>query len=196
MAVNLPDVRKQYIPKGAMKICRKGVAAEVYVFNDSDGRPSAMAFKGRAQKPTFYHFYKDAAGREKRVTDWLDALAKAEQVKAERRAARNAPHTLEVGTVLMSSWGYDQTNVDWFKVIGTSGRNTVELVAVEGQRANDAPDGYSSMSTRVVPDPDHIKGKPAKYRVDMASGVPSVKIQSFAWAYVWDGKPKYSSWYA
>lgn len=196
MAINLTDVRKKYVPKGALKICRKGIAAEVYIFNDSKGRPSAMAFKGRAKKPTLYHYYKDVAGREARITDWLEGLAQAEAIKVERRQQRNAPHTLGAGTILSCSWGYDQTNVQWFKVVGTAGRNTVELVEIAGETTNEDKSGYSSMSSHVVPVPEQTKGQPAKYRVDMAGGAPSVKIHSFALAYVWDGKPKYCSWYA
>jgi hypothetical protein len=57
----------------------------------------------------------------------------------------------QVGDVLVSTWGYDQTNVDFWRVVGlTASGKSVRIIPV-AQRVVD----YSQGSERVVPvDPD------------------------------------------
>ena len=57
---------------------------------------------------------------------------------------------VEIGHILSASWGYDQTNIDYYKVI----RKTATMVEVRaiGQKFVEAD---SSMSEYVMPDPDN-----------------------------------------
>lgn len=112
----------------------------------------------------------------------------------------------EVGMILVSSWGYDQTNIEFFKIVKVSNksvwiqqlRNKVveqtgfmsETVVPSDEVSKggwvDAPDGVGQ-----VYDPDHVPAPERKvWKGD------SVKLSSYAWARVWDNKPKYASHYA
>lgn len=114
----------------------------------------------------------------------------------------------EVGQVLYSSWGYDQTNVDFYQVVRVSASSVwVVPMSKECQAA-----GF--MSAHVVPKdailkrvvnkrdengqvmygvPEVVEVKPAMYRWNKNG---YAKISYSEYAYVWDGKPKYQSWYA
>jgi len=53
----------------------------------------------------------------------------------------------EVGDVLVSSWGYDQTNIDFWRVVGLTASGKSVRIVPAGQRVVD----YSKGSERVVP---------------------------------------------
>ena len=92
-------------------------------------------------------------------------------------------HTYNIGDIFYSSWGYDQTNVDWFQVTAVSAK-AVKIRQIQGKRV-----GGTTGTDSVVPVPN------AWYptSVEMAKIVNprgSLKIDSYAYAYPWDGKPK------
>jgi hypothetical protein len=59
-------------------------------------------------------------------------------------------HPLKKGDILMASWGYDQTNIDFFKVVRLVGATLVDLVPIGSKIVR------SEMTAdQVVPDPDN-----------------------------------------
>jgi hypothetical protein len=91
-------------------------------------------------------------------------------------------HDLEVGDILYSSWGYDQTNVNFYKVMDVRGKSTVIIqeVALKILKPGRGVD-------KVVPVPDRIIGDKLRKRVNPQG---RVKIHSFEYAQKWDGEPK------
>ena len=82
---------------------------------------------------------------------------------------RTAP--LALGDILVSSWGYDQTNIDFYQVVGfTPSGKSVKLIAIESEhvettgfmseRVRPCPgcpvDGAKSFTKRINPDRDYI----------------------------------------
>jgi hypothetical protein len=76
-----------------------------------------------------------------------------------------------LGDVLVSSWGYDQTNIDFYQVVGfTKSGKSVRLIAIEGEhvettgfmseRVRPCPgcpvEGAKSFTKRISPDRDYI----------------------------------------
>lgn len=174
--------REFYLPKSARltKITPKHVDAEIYAYED-ERASCAIAFSGKAQKPSFHIRFKDAARRAKYVEEWLDGLKRSADFKAERRAAKKAfKHTLEVGSVLRCSWGYDQTNIDFFEVTALIGDKMVEVREI-AQEAEET--GF--MQGKCVPVPGNYVGKPMRKRVKEGN---AVQIHSFANAYLVEPK--------
>jgi len=119
--------RGSFLPHNvaASKITLKDDAAVVYLFTVA-GKPYAKGFRGTAAKPEFYHSFKSDDQRAQYVRGWLESVRKSVQFKAERRAKESASvNTLKVGDILYTSWGYDQTNVDFFIVTRTTGKTRV-----------------------------------------------------------------------
>lgn len=115
-----------------------------------------------------------------------------QKMKAERAAQRKAFDATEhfaIGDILDSSWGYDQTNVDFYEVIAVT-RGMVTLVDI-GQTIVAGSEGF--MSERVMPDPTVTpEGNVTRHRATSTS----IHIEDYAYASKWDGKPKYQSHYA
>lgn len=117
-------------------------------------------------------------------------------------------HDYNVGDILCNSWGYDQTNVEWFEVVALAGKSMVVLREIESRVV---PGSEGFMSGSVVPVPgayrvervmDYDKMQPVererpplRKRVDKYGRV-DIHSASFGRASKWDGKPEYSSHYA
>lgn len=111
----------------------------------------------------------------------------------ERVAKAMGAGQFDVGQILYSSWGYDQTNVDFYRIEQRRG-NFVTLQELESAESSD---GAQSMTGRVVPlEPHQARGEPIRRKVHAMPGTTFVKINSYAFAYPWDGTPKRVSHYA
>jgi hypothetical protein len=97
------------------------------VYTSRSGNPCAVIFFGQQVKPVANHCYPSESRRERAIREAFEARRKALARAVERRAERSKPHTLEVGHVLSTCWGYEQTNREFFEVTRIVGPYTVEL---------------------------------------------------------------------
>jgi hypothetical protein len=112
---------------------------------------------------------------------------------------------VKVGDIFYTSWGYDQTNVEFYKVI----RATKSSVWVQqtGQTREDATYGggdyWTTKSTgevkgRAVYNSEtgdyDIKFPPiTQHRIQYGYGDPAIRINSVVNGWLWDGQPKQAS---
>lgn len=183
--------REFFVPPGAVKVRDKASSAVVYAY-DRNGQPYAVAFHGKAAKPAFHFRFRDTEAREKRVRKFFAEVQGVENYKAERKAKRREklaqPHKLQVGHILVSSWGYEQTNIDWYQVTALKGARSVELRKIGAVIDTDLMDQGTC-----TPRLDDFRGEAFTKRVDEHNGV---KLESYAWARLWDGKPmRWSSYH-
>jgi hypothetical protein len=159
----------------------------VYLHSDSFGRPVATGFIGKQSKPKLNTRYQTEERRSEHVKQWMGGIAEHEQWKRERKSERQSfDHTLEVGDILYSSWGYDQTNIDFYEVVRTTKKS------VEIRKLAQTIEETGFMSGKTSPLAGQYTGEKMLKRVGPDN---TVKIESYAWAWVWDGQPKYNSWY-
>jgi hypothetical protein len=96
----------------------------------------------------------------------------------------SAIHTFQVGAILYSSWGYDQTNIDFYQVTAV-GNSTIKIRPIE-QKIESSSRGIDY----VVAVPDHFTGPEMLKR---AGPNNMIKLNSYSFARPWDGKPKYQT---
>ena len=181
------ESRAAWIPDGARKVSMKNGAAVFYLYERS-GKPCARCFIGSAGKPAWRLQFRSEAQRAARIEEQISSLNARDAAKAARVAK---PHSLGVGVILSASWGYEQTNVDFYEVVRVIGKTMVEIEKIGTQSASDETTG-NSMADYAVPDPERRTGKITRHRVSNGA----VRIASYCTAYVWDGRPRYRSWYA
>ena len=123
----------------------------------------------------------DAERYAQRVVDAYNARAqrKQEQKQMEEQERKNFSNPYKVGDLLYSSWGYDQTNIDFYKVLAVSGKS-IKIVQVADKIV-----GTSGQDDLVVPT-DKAIGVPMVRRVS-TNGY--VRINSYAAASFYAGKP-------
>jgi len=94
------------------------------------------------------------------------------------------------GDILVSHWGYDQTNVDFYSVIKKTGLGVT--LAPMGKKIVE----YKDMSGRVIPGEVNYTAKPINRKIKKYSGGVYVNINTFSSASKWNGQPQYFSSYA
>lgn len=183
--------REFFIPKGAMKVCHKLSDAVAYAYTDKQDRPCVRVFYGKQAKPVAAHYYKTTAEREKHVAEIFARRAEIMGRKIEWANERKAAgRGLVAGDILSASWGYDQTNVDFYKVLRLVGEKSVEVVKIGSQRTE--RNTGNSMADYCTADPSYVIGEPMTRRA--ANG--GVRIDDCRTATKWDGREEYRSWYA
>lgn len=93
-----------------------------------------------------------------------------------------------VGDHFYTSWGYDQTQVEFYRVVGLtpSGKS----VRVRRVWAQDVATG-DNMHRSLIPT-DTLGSDPATTHVLLKGGTTAIKVDGHH-AWLWDGKPKYAT---
>lgn len=157
--------RSFYIPTGARVVYLDGADAVAYIYEVS-GACYGLGFRGKVQKPSFHYRFRNEDARTAHINKWADDLMAVKAYKAERTAKRKAfKHSLKVGDILKSVWGYDQTNVDFYQVIDV--RGTCVVIREISQDSEDT--GY--LQGVCVPVPNAFVGEPMRKRVGEGNSV-------------------------
>lgn len=134
------------------------------------------------------------------LAEKLSGDASPAQVASTAVAAaseKKSKYGIKAGDVLTDSWGYEQTNVEFYlvtKIISSCKIEIVELGHIQTET-------NSSMSGYVVPDYDNRIGEPvvkmvAQDSYEKRTGGWHVKISSCISLTAWNGEPEFqSSWY-
>lgn len=179
--------REDYIPQGAT-IVQDELSSAIVVEYEKGGLPHLIGFHGRAQKPDFHYRYRTVAERQETARRHFNRWRDNEDYA---RREREKPMQLGVGDVLKASWGYEQTNVDYYEVTRVVGKASVEIRQIAAEHVE-----WGDMRGKSVPVPGQFVGEPMVKRV---SG-DSVKIASYAHAFKKerdsDGQFRPDSWTA
>lgn len=163
--------KTRWVPEGANTFhSNPDLGIAIYTYQRG-GKPVAIGYAGRAVKPTLHASYRDDAALREYVSRLETSLL-------ERKARRKAvPHDVKVGDIFRASWGYDQTNIDYFQCVGLVGTTmgTFRAIASQAQET-----GF--MSGDCVPAVGHFKGEPFRARIRGGEN-PAIGIYSFASAY-------------
>lgn len=154
----LTFTRDFYYPKGAVKIADKASDAVAYVYNSR--RPGAVIFFGKGNKPVSNYTYTTEAAREAAVKRAFEGRRARAAMMAGRAAERKAfVPTYKVGDIFRTSWGYDQTNVEFYEIVGLSGK----IATVREIGAESIEDGF--MSGTAIPLPGSYAGEAKRVRM-------------------------------
>ena len=183
--------REFYIPENAKEIKDVNTDAVAYVNDWEDGtRYTAMVFAGKRSKYDKYYGFKTAERRDEYVKEYFEDIAASYESKkkyAEKKKAMAAENQdkYKVGEILYSSWGYDQTNIDFYQIV----KKTKSMVVIH-QIGKEYLDTKYESEDLVMPVKDYFIGDgEMKKKV----GPYGVTLNTYATASLWDGKPKYQT---
>lgn len=167
--------REMQIPKGAVKIADKQSDCVAYIYSMND-KPCALMFVGKADKAAWRYRFGDVARRDKAIAETFNRRRERTAAKQEDRAKRKAwVNPYKVGDLFRRSWGYDQTNVDWYEVVAVSGKMvTVREITQERIYTGD-------MCGKTTPQPGEFKANEPAKRCLAQDGC--IKINHYAHAY-------------
>ena len=107
-------------------------------------------------------------------------------MKAQNEEKIEYQNKINIGTVLYSSYGYEQTNISFFQVVEKKGI-TIKLrqlnydLTLTGDMCGNVTPIINSFYTDKI-----ITKRISKY----------MKFSSYESLYLWEGNPLYKSWYA
>lgn len=143
---------------------------------------SACGFTGNRSKRDFGYWFETKEQATAYIEKWAVLQIQKEIDKNEKKAEKKAlasklKQLVSIGDVFVSSWGWEQTNIDYFKVVGFSGESTLKLVSIGAHRKEEA----QAMCGTKTPDVNTEKGEVFTKRAEveencMRNGVLDVVI--------------------
>lgn len=179
----------RYIPEGAE--CVEGGSCTAYYYGEGQ---YAIGYWGKRRKPEFHYNCRRPGAGERYAREWvaeMDRRAAAHAARlSERKAARDAyRHDYQPGDVLNTSWGYEQTNVEFYEVVAVTEKSvTLREVKQAIERTGD-------MQGRTRPRRGQYCGEPFTRRVLDGGGV-WIDRQHVRYAHRWKGTALHFSEYA
>lgn len=188
-------VQARYIPAGHTVYRQEGNSV-VYASAD---HLSAIAYHGTGRKAIWFYRFLNEQSFMDRVNGFFQSMkANQERIELRQKEKKEFITALKPGDILYTSWGYDQTNVDFYQVINVLGRCTVTIREIASELTE--PEGSFMQGSRMPLKDQFLKDSPEmKKRVNaLGSGFQDreyITMTSYSSAYPWDGKPKFCSWY-
>jgi hypothetical protein len=112
-------------------------APVIVAFKAMAGKTFVKAWRDNCHRVAFYYAFNKPESAREYVERFVDNVARVRGTKAdwkreraEKRAALRASDHYAVGDVLYNSWGYDQTNVDFYQVTHV-GAKTIKIRPVK-----------------------------------------------------------------
>lgn len=183
--------REFLIPKNpSLVIERPELKAVVYVVREP--RLTASGFSGKRAKPDFAHLFKSQEQLDVYIESYFKGLAAQNEHRVDRANNRRSLaikflEQLKPGVILYDTWGYEQTNVEFYKVMDRKGSKV--LVQELGCSRVGEPTGWASDRVTAGKPLD----KPAEWITVRGS---RVKISDCISLGLWDGQDLHRSWYA
>jgi len=155
----------------------------------------AAGFSGKKDKADFYYRFSNKDKFDHYVDKYINAIksdieSKLKYKEEKKNKAKAVYDNLNIGDVIYTSWGYDQTNIDFYQVTGKFGSNSLKIRELDDKDVPEADNGISPMAGKKIPIKDKFTDVEKTIRV-----MGYLKVDNHI-AYIWDGKPMYYSWYA
>lgn len=184
-------MNSRYIPQNAHEYTREGVNAIIYLFTNRTNQPAAIAYAGKSNKADFHYHFKTEDQRQQYCNAWMERIAQRQATrdahKAIRKEQASQPHHIKAGEIFYTSWGYEQTNVDFYQVISVTA-HSVKLLEL-CQQDKEYP---GMMSGYTMPCRNQFKNE--KVITCRVTG-ENFRINGRYYAHKWDGQPKHYSTY-
>lgn len=187
----MSQVTQRLIPENSREITRPHAMAIVYVY-ESNGIFWAIGYAGRKKNPAFRHWYKEEEQRDDYVNKFLDKQeADAVGKIRYRQEKKNFVTSLVQGEILYGSWGWEQTNVEFFEIIEVRSKNTIRIRSLVKHKS------YSGdMSGRAMPIAGQYDGETQTVRLRLGDQCSAALCGLKVLLAKWDGEPKTFSEYA
>ena len=186
-----PFPRNSYLPpqvRGTPPLQPEGTDLAIWSYEsqslahtDNRTQYNAIAFAANQNKPLWHTSFGNEASRRRAIEETIkERKAFLERKQKQQEERKQFVHSFKEGDILSSSWGYDQTNVDFYQVTKVIGK-AVEIRSIESKIVS----GSGGPSEAVIPVPNHFSGPPLRK-------IPTgncLRLTSYSSACPWEGHP-------
>ena len=192
----------RFIPSDLTEsIIKPELGLEVYWNSE---KLSAIGFIGKSKKSNFYYRFRTPEQLTNCVESFVKNSVDAAEKKAAEKAAKKSANAVmsaadhwKIGDIIVNSWGYEQTNIDFYIVTAVKGK-TIAVAEVYGAQVEGSLYSHG-MACDVVPTTE-LKPNAKTFNLRVKSGYNGAATlsqpQSYYYMHKWDGRPRYKSWYA
>jgi hypothetical protein len=159
--------------------------------------------KARFPKPLFNFRFRSIERMNEFCTEWIERVETNINSQNERKAKKKEAqkvmnHNFKEGMILYNSWGYDQTNIDFYQIVKIKEKSVI-LREIASSTVSGS-EGF--MSANVKPIKDYFVGEPILKRINISvsyNGNISYYIKAKHGCFCEYANAEsgvYSSWYA
>lgn len=159
----------------------------------ASGKSSAKIWTPKATKPFANYVFPDEARREAFIAEQVENYLSGQRKRAKRKLERAGRlegvklQEVNVGDIFDYSWGYDQTNVEFFEVVERRGRQVIIREVAHRSEA-------AGQDERVSPNKGRYLDKPPQTKlVQWTNDGKAFLAMPFGWCDLWDGNPQYQT---
>lgn len=164
----------------------KGYVFITYVAQN--GKLCAATFADKGFRPYSNYSFRNEESRAKEIESTKEMVDRqTARTASYLETANKEKEQFKVGGILVCSWGYEQTNINFYQII--SRKNDFIILQEIGKTITD--NQYDR--GHCVANPSNLIGEPMRKKITKYA---SIKLSSFETARPWDGKPEYWSSYA
>ena len=181
---------------------------EIQTWISEGDKPYLRIYTGKSGKHLCYSWYRSLEHRQKTIDDYKKtAQYRADEKQKKTTAATQFKNPYNLGDILHHSWGYDQTQCDYYQVTEVKPKSVV-LKPIAAKSC----DTTGPMAEMCLPVKDHfVSGHCALKRYSGKVSEVTKKVSfytnkdgtlqyfipvPYGWCDLWNGKKNYHSWYA
>lgn len=197
-AANIPALQNRFFALGFDLIIN---------YDTMTAKAERLKSKAFIQKPLFHYRFGTFQRLIEFSKDWIsnrEAIKESEEKRKaiKKEALQKMEHNFKVGGILYDSWGWEQTNIDFYQIIEVNAKS-IKIRRIASKYAPEQDNrGLSSMAAYVMPIQDEfIKDEILSKKIN-ALVSPGGSIQYYIKSkHGWisehvEGSKHYSSWYA
>jgi len=162
--------------------------------------PTLKLWLPKAIKPFSNFYYKTVEARDNALQMAIESQNKHKALVQERKQARKgSPELLskaDPGAIFHWSWGYDQTNCDFYQVISRKGYMVTVREIGQSVVENSIYSHGMADQRLAIKDSFLENKKPFVKKVQFSSDGRPYLSMDYGWCDLWNGQPEYCSWYA
>lgn len=191
----------RYIPEGYDQCIKKDFGIECHY---SLEKLCAIMYHGRRKNKTWHYKYSSEERMMEAINASIDRITSNSQSEVDRRARNSAVNKamlamdeFEEGDIIVNSWGYEQTNVEFYQVITVLKKK----IQVHQIGSNVVPGSEYHDSCKVTPDKDGLLENKEPFLLSLRARVYNEETvidicnpKSYYHFKKWGGNPQYKSW--
>jgi len=192
-------------PVGLTETLTDAFGIEIYYSTDL---LQAIFYAGKSSKSWWFYRFRTLDDMLKRIYDTVDLYVNRQNEKiAEKEKSKElqrdfkASDYYQIGDIVVNSWGYEQTNVDYYQVVEVLNKK-IRVKAISAKIAESTGNSMSAMLTPIKDSflednerNNYLLSLKAEYNYTKQIICKICNPESFYYFHKWDGTPDYCSWY-
>lgn len=180
-----------YVPKNCTELIKNSYGT-VYHTPENSPEHIAISYEPKATRNhTWLYKFPSHEAMQKKIQEFFsnrERIQQEKQARKEKEKSFDASSIYSIGDIIYNSWGWEQTNIDFFQIVKVT-KSNVFLRPI----TQHVTEYNSSMSEYVAPNPDQFYSEEVTQHKVSSGWYVSFKHGA---GNRYDGTPKYQSHYA